>query len=33
MYLAPEECGGRLDWAKTSGRPRVNGADAGPRGE
>ena len=33
MNLAPEECGGRPNRAKSSGRPRVNGAAVGPRGE
>ena len=33
MDLAPVECGGRPNWAKSAGRLRVNGADAEPHGE
>jgi hypothetical protein len=31
--LGPEECGGRPNWARDTGRARVNGADGLPCGE
>ena len=33
MNLAPEECSGRPNWAKSAGRLRINGVGTEPRGE